>query len=276
MAPIQLDLIPFDRDLPVCAQLQQALVYGGLEAHYQPVVAMHSGLVVGFEALVRWRHPTRGLLNASQFIPEAEACGLVRDLDDWMLQAVCRQLAEWQEDVLVAPGFRVAINMSGQEFVGDDLWRRLEEVLEMTGADPRCLGIELTETHKLGDLGDACRNIERLRAAGVEMSLDDFGTAYATFDQLRLLPFDVLKVDRDITSSANTPIGAAFIHAAVDLARSLDMTIVAEGIETFEQAQLLRSLGCRRGQGFHWSRALSAQASTRLLELGRLEGLSVR
>jgi len=257
-----------------CALLHQAIVQGGLEVHYQPLISLGSGLVRGFEALARWNHPTRGLLSAAEFIPQAESCGMIRDLDDWMLQAVCRQVAAWQDDVLIAPGFRVAINMSGCEFVTDDMWRRMEVIMRVTGAHPQCLGIELTETHRLEDLATACHNIGSLRTLGVEVSLDDFGTAYATFDQLRLLPFDVLKLDRSITCSAHTTVGAAFISAAIDLARRLEIDVVAEGIETEEAAGLMRRFGCRLGQGYLWSPAVPAAAATRLLETGCLPDAS--
>jgi EAL domain-containing protein (putative c-di-GMP-specific phosphodiesterase class I) len=256
-------------DQAACAQLHRALTADELEVHYQPLISLASGLVCGFEALARWRHPEQGLLTAAAFIPQAEQCGLVRDLDDWMLEAVCRQVAEWQEDVLIAPGFRVAVNMSGCEFVNDDIWRRMEELMRETGAHPECLGIELTETHRLEDLCAARRNINSLRTLGVEVSLDDFGTAYATFDQLRMLPFDVLKLDRDITSAADSQVGAAFITAAVELARRLEIEVVAEGIETVEQADLMRRYGCRRGQGWFWSRAIPAVDATELLVSGR-------
>lgn len=261
-------------DDSTCAQLHHAIAGGELEVHYQPLVSLGSGLVCGFEALARWRHPSEGLLAAATFISQAEQCGLVRDLDDWVLQQVCRQVTEWQEDVLIAPGFRIAVNMSGCEFVNDDMWRRMEDVMRETGAHPECLGIELTETHRLADLCAARNNINSLRTLGVEVSLDDFGTAYATFDQLRMLPFDVLKLDRDITSAADTTVGAAFITAAVELARRLEIDVVAEGIETEEQATLMRRYGCHRGQGYLWSQALPVAQATTLLETGRFPGYS--
>lgn len=271
MAPITLITHPVPGtavDPGICARLHHAIARGELEVHYQPLISLASGLVCGFEALARWHHPTEGLVSAAAFIPQAEACGLIRELDDWMLQAVCQQVAEWQDDVLIAPGFRVAINMSGCEFVSDGMWRRMEEVMLATGADPHCLGIELTETHRLVDIVAARHNIGSLRTLGVEMSLDDFGTAYATFNQLRLLPFDVLKLDRDITAAADTPVGSAFITAAVELARRLEIEVVAEGIETEAEAALMRQFGCRRGQGYLWARALPAGDATTLLEGG--------
>lgn len=272
--------LPFDSEnLPtiaamplgqLCSQLHHALRHDELEVHYQPVVELASDLVVGFEALARWPHPQCGLLTAAAFVPQAEVCGIVRELDDWVLHAVGRQVAEWQDDVLFGPGFRVAVNMSGSEFVGDDPALRMEEMMRVTGARPGCLGLELTETFGLGDLRAAGRSILRLSSLGVEVSLDDFGSAYATFDQLRLLPFDVLKLDRGITAASATPIGEAFVAAAVELARGLSLEIVAEGIETPEQADVMRRAGCHRGQGYRWAPAMSAHDATRLLETGRL------
>jgi EAL domain-containing protein (putative c-di-GMP-specific phosphodiesterase class I) len=253
-----------------CGQLAVAIDDDALELHYQPVVDLERGIVVGLEALVRWPHPELGMLTAGAFVPEAESCGLIQRLDDWVLATACRQIAAWQDDVLIAPGFRVAINLSGYEFADHQLPDRVARALASSGADPECLTVELTETFDLVDVVTTHRSFRSLQQLGVNVSLDDFGTAFATFQRLRYLPFDEIKLDREVMASAGTAVGTAFINAAVELGRSLGMRTVAEGIETVEQAQLARSLGFDKGQGYLWSASLPAAAIADLLVSGNL------
>jgi EAL domain-containing protein (putative c-di-GMP-specific phosphodiesterase class I) len=214
----------------------------------------------------------RGLLTAGAFVPHAESCGLIERLDDWVLDAACRQIAAWQHDVLIAPGFRVAVNLSGYDFADHRLPERVSGALSRSGADPECLTVELTETFDLVDVVTTHRSFRALRQLGVNVSLDDFGTAYATFQRLRYLPFDEIKLDREVMAAAQSPVGMAFINAAVDLGRSLGMRTIAEGIETPDQADLARELGCDHGQGYLWSAAMPAEAVADLLVCGDLTG----
>lgn len=255
-----------------CSELASAIEDDALALHYQPVIDLRQGIVVGLEALVRWPHPDRGMLTAGAFVPDAEACGLIEHLDDWVLATACRQIAAWQDDVLIAPGFRVAVNISGYDFADHRLPDRVGTALADSGADPECLTVELTETFDLVDLVTTHRSFRTLRQLGVNVSLDDFGTAYATFQRLRYLPFDEIKLDREVMASAGTPVGMAFVNAAVDLGRSLGMRTIAEGIETSEQADQARELGCDLGQGYFWSPSVPAEAIGDLLVHGSFAG----
>jgi EAL domain-containing protein (putative c-di-GMP-specific phosphodiesterase class I) len=255
---------------PTRDELADALDNDLLEVHYQPIVDLRTDVVIGLEALVRWPHPAFGLLSAAAFIDEAEACGLVGRLDDWVLATTCRQIDAWERDVLVGPGFRVAVNISGSGLADEQLGAKVRAALADSGADPMCLTIELTESVELTNVELARTTMCSLREIGVRMALDDFGAAYATFERLRHLPFDSIKIDKDVTWSAEWPVGEAFVVAAVDLGRSLGMSVVAEGIETVELADLSRRLGCDYGQGYLWAGALSPQTTGTLLETGRL------
>lgn len=254
---------------PTCAELEHAIHADELDVRYQPIVDLTTGVVVGLEALVRWRHPSLGSLGADSFVPLAEECGLIRELDEWVLGATCRQIDEWQQDVLVGPGFRVAVNVSGHELSDDRLIATIESALCASGAHPACLTIELTETADLTNVDAARHTICQLRSMGVRVALDDFGASYATFERLRHLPFDSIKVDKAVMQTAQWPVGEAFVVAAVNLGRSLGMSVIAEGIETRELADLARRLGCDYGQGYLWSRALTAPDAGLLLETGR-------
>lgn len=248
--------------------MRRALPDGELELHYQPIVDLADGLVVGLEALVRWRHPSRGLLAAGSFVPIAEACGLSGALDTWVLDETARQIALWQDDVLIAPGFRVAVNVSGTEFADGSLARRVAETLRQHNADPRCLTVELTETVDVHDITAAHRTVRSLQQLGVRVALDDFGAAYATFQRFRFLPFDLVKLDREIMAAAGSRVGAAFVRAIVGLGEGLGMDVVAEGIETSAQARVATQLGCTFAQGYLWSPPRPADDVTRLLVEG--------
>lgn len=254
---------------PSCTELAHAIQHGELDVHYQPIVDLMSGVVVSLEALVRWRHPVLGTLGADSFVPLAEECGLILDVDKWVLGATCHQIQQWQHDVLVGPGFRVAVNVSGHELSDERLIATIESALSATGAHPACLTVELTETADLTNVDAARRTMCHLRSMGVRVALDDFGASYATFERLRHLPFDSIKVDKAVIQTAQWPVGEAFVVAAVELGRSLGMSVIAEGIETQALAELARGLGCDYGQGYLWSPALTAPQAGLLLETGR-------
>ena len=268
MRPLHAPAHPVSDVAPTCRELRHAIAFGELAVWYQPVVELASGLLVGMEALVRWRHPRLGLLGAGQFVPMAESCGVAAALDEWVLGAACRQIAAWQDDVLVTAGFRVAVNVSCAGLDGDALADRVADVIDATGIDPRGLTLELTESAALDDLDAARRGAAALHAFGVELALDDFGAAHSTFARLSALPFDVLKLDLSIVRAAGGTTGDAFARAAVDLAGHLGAVVVAEGIDTVERAERMRELGCQRGQGHLWARALPPSLAERLLVTG--------
>lgn len=246
----------------------RAIQHGELEVRYQPIVDLHSELVAGFEALVRWHHPRLGLLNAGAFVSHAEACGLVTGIDDWVLRTVARQIDAWLDDVLIAPGFRISVNTSAI-----DLARPGNPILSTIrglDVDTRCLTVEVTETSAVPDHAAAAAAMQELQRAGVGLALDDFGAAYGTFDRLRELPFDQLKLDRNVMQSTHLPVGRAFVTAAMEMASTLGLVVTAEGIETPDHLALAATSGAHRGQGFLWSTALTATDATDLLETGRM------
>jgi EAL domain-containing protein (putative c-di-GMP-specific phosphodiesterase class I) len=251
-----------------CHELARAIEQGELEVRYQPTVRLSDAMVTGFEALVRWRHPELGLLPAAAFLSLAEDCGLVHALDEWVRDEVFTQLAVWQDDAVVGPGFRVAVNISGLELGRDDLAREVGDSIARTGVDPRGIVLELTETCRIVDLAAATRSARLLHELGVELALDDVGSQYATFELLRSFPLDVLNIDRAVVAGCDAEIGEAFTRAVVDLAGPLASRILAEGVETTWQADLLREAGCHEGRGYQWSPALPVAEAEQLLVSG--------
>ncbi len=249
-------------------ELERAIGDDDLLLHYQPTVNLVDGMVTGFEALVRWPHPRLGLLCASTIVPVAERDGLVRSLDDWVLRTALRQLAAWQEDVLVAPGFRLASNVSGAEVDGDGLVQRVRHAISESSVDPRGFVVEITETCAIESIEAGRKSADGLHALGVELALDDFGSQYGTFARWDALPFDVLKIDREFVVGSSSERGRAFVRALVELGGSLGTRIIAEGIETAQQARQLRGLGAHEGQGYFWAPAFSSTDAEALLATG--------
>jgi EAL domain-containing protein (putative c-di-GMP-specific phosphodiesterase class I) len=263
-----------DAALLSCDDLRRGLEQRELAAWYQPTVRLADGVVCGFEALVRWHHPELGLLPASAFIPLAEQCGLIRDVDAWMRHEVFGQLELWQEDVLVTPGFRMAVNVSALEMCSASLAADVARDIDEAGVDPRGLVLELTETRLIDDLDAAQRSVARLRELGVELALDDFGSQYGTFELVHSLPFDLLKIDRAIVAASHTTFGRVIVSALVELADHLAATVVAEGVETRDEADRLQVLGCDEGQGFLWLPAVPREDAESLLTMCVPAGVS--
>jgi EAL domain-containing protein (putative c-di-GMP-specific phosphodiesterase class I) len=248
------------------SSLRRAAENGELVLHYQPQVDVASREVVGLEALVRWRHPERGMIPPADFIPLAEETGLIIPIGEWVLRRACAQAKEWQ-----AEGFAplpVAVNVSGRQFRRRDLPALVARVLDEEGLAPSCLRLELTESSVMEDAGFAAGVLGELKAQGVGVSVDDFGTGYSSLSYLRRLPVDELKIDRSFVHAAtDDEDDAAIVAAVVLLARTLRLKVVAEGVETESQLGLLRSLGCDRAQGYLFSRPLPAEEVRRQLPL---------
>jgi diguanylate cyclase (GGDEF)-like protein len=258
--------------LSLLADLRQALDSGELEMHYQPQIELASGQLIGFEALMRWRHPTRGLVPPSVFIPLAEESGLIVAMGAWALLVACRDAARW-------PGsLRVAVNVSAHQFERSPLEVHVIEALERSGLRAERLEVELTESALLQDNHRAIDLLTRLRALGVRIALDDFGTGFSSLAYLRRLPLDQLKIDRAFIADLDHPrVGArarAIVSAIHDLARALGLHTVAEGIETVGQQDVLADLGCSIGQGFLFAQALPRDATQAFVELAHHEGLA--
>ncbi len=239
------------------SELRRALERGELEVLYQPVVSFASGLTVGMEALVRWRHPQRGLVPPAQFIPLAEELRLVIPIGERVLAAACRQLKQWHSGGL--PGIRVAVNLSLRHFQDKGLPRVVAALLRELDLDGGFLDLEITESAAMQDLEQTVDTLAALRRLGVRISMDDFGTGQASLAHLKTLPIDALKIDRDFVRDLDGgPTGEAIVKAIIDLAHGLDLTVIAEGVETEQQFRFLAAQGCDEYQGYLASKPLPA------------------
>ena len=229
--------------------LRNAVERGEFELHYQPQTLMQSGELAGFEALVRWKHPHRGLVSPNEFIGFAENRGLIAAVDRWVLNQACRQAKAWQDDgYLPVP---VAVNLSAQEFRQRDVVQEVAQVLDDTGLDARYLHIEITETTLMLSGTQMQQTLHALKALGVGLAIDDFGTGYSSLAYLRKHPIDRLKIDRSFVSDLpHNPDAAAIVNAIVQMGQSLHIEILAEGVESPEQLHMLRQMGCAMMQGF--------------------------
>lgn len=240
--------------------LRQAISDGELVLHYQPVLDLQSGRPWGVEALVRWDRPGHGVLGPDRFIPVAERSALVIELGRWVLEDACRTLAAWQRDP-ARRHLHCAVNVSGRHLVEGNLIADLDDVLARTGADPRGLEVELTETHLLADFERANQVLTQLRQRGVTVAVDDFGTGYSSMGYLRQLEIDTLKIDRMFVARVNdVGYDRTIVEVLVQLGLTLGLDIVAEGVETVEQLEFMRSRQCTRAQGYHIARPMPLDA----------------
>jgi EAL domain-containing protein (putative c-di-GMP-specific phosphodiesterase class I) len=246
--------------------LRDGLLRGELLLHYQPQVAGEQ--VIGAEALVRWNHPRHGLVSPAEFVPLAERCGLMLPLGEWVLKTACLQLADWRQQPETA-SLLLAVNVSASQFAQPDFVARVQAVVAQTGANPFQLKLELTESMLAHDLEDIIAKMTELKASGIGFSLDDFGTGFSSLSYLRRLPLDQLKIDQSfVRNMLNSSKEAAIARALVNLGRSLELAVIAEGVETEAQRQFLQGLGCDTYQGHLFSRPLPAEAFNALLARG--------
>ncbi|TMK88132.1 MAG: EAL domain-containing protein, partial [Actinobacteria bacterium] len=238
--------------------LRRAPERGELRALYQPIVRLSDGAMIAAEALVRWVHPERGLLEASQFVPLAEETGIIVRIGGWVLNEACRQAASWAGDGK-APA--VSVNLSARQLSRPDLVDVVDEALTASGLDPDRLWLEITESVLMEDADTAVAALERLRRLGVHLCVDDFGTGYSSLAYLRRFPVDALKVDRSFVAGlGQDPEDSAIVEAVVSMAHSLRLSVVAEGVETDEQLARLRDLGCELAQGFYFAAPVPSSA----------------
>ena len=253
--------------------LRYALQDEQFELHFQPQVDLASGMVVGNEALIRWRHPLLGTVRPDRFIALAEETGLIVPIGAWVLRTACRQNRRWQRAGL-GP-LRIAVNLSARQFAEPDLLDTVAKVLRDTGLPPASLEIELTESMMMADADAAIHTMECLKRMGVKLSIDDFGTGYSSLQYLKRLPVDVLKIDRSFVQDiVGNPDGAALVDAIISLAHGLRMQVIAEGVETIEQLDYLRGCGCDEVQGHVYSRPQPAIRVEALLRAGRVEPMA--
>ncbi|MGZ3298054.1 MAG: putative bifunctional diguanylate cyclase/phosphodiesterase [Asticcacaulis sp.] len=265
----------FTRDLSIAAErwhnlsndLHGACERGEFVLHYQPQVSSATSEITGLETLLRWNHPTEGLVQPALFIPLLEEHGIMVEVGRWVLKTACAQNAAWQAQGL--PPIRVAVNLSAQQFYRGDITRAVREALDESGLAAEWLELELTESLTLDDSDTTMRIMRELKALGVKLSLDDFGTGWSSLSYLKRFPLDRIKIDRsfvrDIVNDHST---AAIVHSILDLARSLDLDCVAEGVETTEQLDHLRGERCPGIQGFLFSKAIEAADIPAILKSG--------
>jgi diguanylate cyclase (GGDEF)-like protein/PAS domain S-box-containing protein len=253
--------------------LRHALERNELVVYYQPQVDLFSGRIIGMEALLRWQHPEMGLIAPASFIPLAEELGLIIPIGEWVLRTACLRLKAWQEEGLDI--IRMAVNLSSRQFNQPDLAEVVIAILEETGIDPHCLELELTERILMEDAERAIGVLNRLKAVGVQFSIDDFGTGYSSLSYLKQFPIDRIKIDQSFVNNVTSvPEDAAVTQAVISLSHSMNIKAVAEGVETIEQHEFLRSRQCDELQGFYFSHPLPEEEIGALLRNGiDLEGL---
>ena len=249
--------------------LRHAMQRHELELHYQPIMQLATGAIAGVEALIRWHHPTLGLVLPAQFISIAEESGLIVPIGQWVLREACRQAKTWQDAGL--PLLRLAVNISAVELRSNGFVAGVTTILAETGFDPRRLELELTETFLMQDSKSTALVLIALKELGVQLALDDFGTGYSSLSYMRRFPIDALKVDqsfvRDLTTDEDD---ASVVSAVISMGKNLHMRVVAEGVETREQCSFLEQHKCCEAQGFHFSRPLKANGLADLLRIASL------
>ncbi len=257
------------RRLEVERELRQALERDELELHYQPVIELRSGEIAGLEALVRWRHPERGMLDPGDFVPVAEESGLIEPIGRWVQEVACRQALEWHELRPDRRPFDVSVNLSARQVTNRDLAISIGEILAGSGFDPVHLRLEVTESALVEESATATGTLEALSDLGVGLVLDDFGTGYSSLAYLNRFPFDALKIDRSFVDALGVEQErTAIVEAIVGMARALSLEVIAEGVENEAQLAELVRLGCDQAQGHLFSRALPAEKITALLGEG--------
>ncbi len=250
--------------------LRRALELNQFAVFYQPKVNLKRGTIVGFEALMRWYHPERGLVSPGEFIPLAEETGLIVSLGEWILAKACHQLKAWQAKFPSDPPLSMNVNLSVKQLADSGLVDGVRALLEETGIPPETLKLELTESSLMTDLESARDVLTKLQRLQVGLKLDDFGTGYSSLSYLRTLHFDSLKIDRSfVMRLAEDPDSHVIVEAIMNLAHALDMSVVAEGIEEQEQLDVLVQLGCETGQGFLFSKPVDAASAELQLEAAR-------
>ena len=248
------------------AELREVLNANGLILHYQPIVAVADEQLEGFEALVRWPHPQRGMVPPDRFIPLAEETGLIVDLGKWVISEACHRLKQWQDVQPQARDLTMSVNVSCRQFAKPGLVEHVEDVLRQNDLAPACLKIEVTESVLMHDVSHTVCELNRLRQLGVQIAIDDFGTGYSSLSYLRRMPIDHLKIDRSFISGfEGMHHNDQIVRSIISLARSLGLSVIAEGVENREQLERLRELHCDKAQGFMFSRPVDDHRALELI-----------
>ena len=264
----------FDADMraSVMARLQletdlhRALEREELRNFYQPIVALASGEIAGFEALLRWQHPTRGLLGPIEFIPVAEETGLIRELGWWNLRKACQQISEWRAGSIAHRHLSISVNLSAKQFLQPKLVEDIRNLLQELALPPEALKLEITESTVMADPSAAIEMLQQIKSLGIRLAIDDFGTGYSSLSYLHRFPLDTLKIDRSfISGMGDDGEGMEIARTILPMANNLRLDVVAEGVETLQQVALLKKLHCKYGQGYYFSKPLSAEGTAALL-----------
>ena len=254
------------------SELHNAIALGQFELYYQPKVDTVTGEVRSAEALIRWIHPKRGIVSPGDFIPVAEECGLIGAIGEWVIHEACRQARAWQ--IAGLAWLRISVNLSASQFRQEGLVASIERALQESGLEPKYLEVELTESVVMTDPEKSIAVLEELSKMGVLVSVDDFGTGYSSMSYLRRFPIDKLKIDRVFISEiVNRPEDASIVRAIVSLAHSLRLKVVAEGVETPQQLEFLKAVGCDEYQGYHFSQPLPATKFEALIRDSRADDI---
>ncbi|MFN8164303.1 MAG: EAL domain-containing protein [Solirubrobacterales bacterium] len=259
------------RRLEVERELRNALDREELELHYQPMISLGTGEITGLEALVRWQHRERGLLDPAEFVPIAEDSGLIEPIGRWVQERACRQALEWQQLRPDARPFDVSINLSARQVAHRDLPATVAEIIARTGLDPVHMRLEITESILVEESATAIASLEALNEIGVRLVLDDFGTGYSSLAYLNRFPFHALKIDRSFVDVLGIEQErTAIVEAIIGMARALSLEVIAEGVENEVQLSELRRLGCDYAQGHLFHAAMPALEVSRLIGEGAL------
>jgi EAL domain-containing protein (putative c-di-GMP-specific phosphodiesterase class I) len=247
--------------------LRHALERREFRNFYQPIVNLASGEIAGFEALLRWQHPTRGLLGPIEFIGVVEETGLIRELGWWNLSEACRQIGEWRAAWPANRDLIISVNLSAKQFLQPNLVADIANLLREIKLPPDALKLEITESTVMKDPAGAVEMLQQIKSLGVRLAIDDFGTGYSSLSYLHRFPLDTLKIDRSFISSMDDDgDGMEIARTILPMAKNLRLDVVAEGVETLEQFELLKKFNCAFGQGYYFSRPLSADGVSTLLK----------
>lgn len=247
--------------------LRRAIENKEFVLNYQPVFALNSEVIVGFEALIRWHHPIRGVVPPNDFIPIAEETGLILPIGRWVLHEACQQLRRWQEKFPEADSLIMNVNLSARELDQKDLISQVKKILKETKLNPKCLKLEITESVIMKNAEQAIKTVKELQEMGVKVSIDDFGTGYSSLSYLHRLPIDTLKVDRSfINRIGGDDEHAEIIQTIIKLASNLGMDVIAEGVESEEQLNFLKNMNCEFGQGYYYSKPVDSFAAFEMVE----------
>jgi EAL domain-containing protein (putative c-di-GMP-specific phosphodiesterase class I) len=250
--------------------LRRAVDSGEFLVYYQPIVSLDSGHITGFEALTRWQH-ARGMVMPNDFIPVADETGIILSINRQLLPEACHRLRAWQQLFPSEPPLSLSVNISPKQFAQVDLASQIGQLLQQSDMDPRCIDLEITETIAMADAERSVRVLSELKALGVGLDIDDFGTGYSSLSRLQGFRVDTLKIDRIFVSRMDSDAEThEIVRVIVMLAHHLGLSVVAEGVETQAQLDLLRQLGCERAQGYLFSRPVDHEAILKLLAADRV------